>query len=217
VAGLVIGAALIAAVLWLGRGPAAIDYLVVRGDTLHRIATAHDVSVEDLKAWNGLEGDLIQVGQVLRIHAGEPAPQVGSARSASTPRPRSTATSGSARSLPPEQPCLPPPDLDAVGEGDEAVYLASKGLSKAAVDTVMGPALQGLVTCVPEGSQPDGVMTLDIEVACTGRVSTVRVIDDGALPEELVDCVTDNLRYAAFPAHDLPDGFGFELPVSFRW
>ena len=215
-AGLAAGLILVVVVVLVPRGPAALDHEVLRGDTLGRIAAEYGVSVEQLRAWNGLEGDLIHVGQVLRIHAAgkesDPGPRRARSRAGAT-----APTSGSARALPPELPCLPPPDPEALGEGDEPVFLASLGLSQAQVEAAMGAALPGLHSCVAPGSEPSGVLTFELQVACTGRVSSVRVLDRATLPDPLVDCVADSLRYAAFPAHDLPDGFGFHYPVSFRW
>ena len=47
-------------------------YTVVRGDTLGRIARQQDCTVAELRAWNGIEGDLIEIGQVLVVgEAGE--------------------------------------------------------------------------------------------------------------------------------------------------
>jgi phosphate transport system substrate-binding protein len=43
------------------------DYTVVSGDTLSRIAHAHSVSVEDLRKWNDLHGDMLKVGQELKL------------------------------------------------------------------------------------------------------------------------------------------------------
>ena len=45
----------------------AIDYTVASGDTLAKIASEHSVSVADLRKWNHLHGDMLQVGQVLRV------------------------------------------------------------------------------------------------------------------------------------------------------
>ncbi len=42
-------------------------YRVASGDVLGRIAQNHNVKVEDLKAWNNLNGNLIRVGQNLNI------------------------------------------------------------------------------------------------------------------------------------------------------
>ena len=42
-------------------------YTVVRGDTLFRIAKNHGVTVNDLKNWNNLQGNIISVGQKLAV------------------------------------------------------------------------------------------------------------------------------------------------------
>lgn len=42
-------------------------YVVKKGDTLHKIATKHGISVSTLKKRNGLKGDNIRVGQKLKI------------------------------------------------------------------------------------------------------------------------------------------------------
>jgi LysM repeat protein len=47
-------------------------YSVVRGDTLGRIGKSQSVSVTDLREWNGLTGDLIEVDQVLKLGEGGP-------------------------------------------------------------------------------------------------------------------------------------------------
>ena len=57
--------------------PAMVEYAVRPADTLYDIARAHGVSVDDLIAWNRLDGTLIRVGQVLALAPGNdlPAPQ----------------------------------------------------------------------------------------------------------------------------------------------
>ncbi|HSR53769.1 MAG TPA: LysM peptidoglycan-binding domain-containing protein [Acidobacteriota bacterium] len=47
-------------------------YVVRRGDSLGRIANLYDVGVSELRAWNGLRGNLIHPGQELLVRA--PAP-----------------------------------------------------------------------------------------------------------------------------------------------
>jgi phosphate transport system substrate-binding protein len=42
-------------------------YTVVSGDTLSRIAQAHSVTVDDLRKWNHLHSDILQVGQELVV------------------------------------------------------------------------------------------------------------------------------------------------------
>lgn len=46
---------------------ASSTYEVVSGDTLSKIARAHSVSVEDLRKWNDLHGDMLKVGQELKL------------------------------------------------------------------------------------------------------------------------------------------------------
>lgn len=48
------------------------EYRVQKGDTLYSIARRHGTTVEALKALNGLNGDVIKVGQVLRV-SGSPS------------------------------------------------------------------------------------------------------------------------------------------------
>jgi peptidoglycan endopeptidase LytE len=49
-------------------GPSAIRHQVQRGDTLHKIARMYDVSVRQVRDWNGIGADgVIYPGQVLSI------------------------------------------------------------------------------------------------------------------------------------------------------
>ncbi|SDJ80056.1 transglycosylase SLT domain-containing protein [Billgrantia gudaonensis] len=45
------------------------EYVVQQGDTLSRIASQHGISVDELRRYNGLQGDIIQVGQSLDMPA----------------------------------------------------------------------------------------------------------------------------------------------------
>jgi membrane-bound lytic murein transglycosylase D len=56
-------------------------YRVNRGDTLAGIATRYDVSVQDLKRWNGLSGNAVAAGQRLRITS-DLAPNAATAKRA---------------------------------------------------------------------------------------------------------------------------------------
>lgn len=53
-----------------GRGSEANEYRIQPGDTLSEIATRHQVPVSTLRQANELNGDVIRVGQVLRIPRG---------------------------------------------------------------------------------------------------------------------------------------------------
>lgn len=45
-------------------------YIVQHGDTLNKISQKYNVSVQQIKQWNGLSSDLILVGQKLTVHGG---------------------------------------------------------------------------------------------------------------------------------------------------
>jgi hypothetical protein len=169
---------------------------VVAGDTLGAIARAHGVTVEALMAENGLQSDLIEVGQVLVLPAGSPEP----AAAPSIRRPRPGPASPKA--------CLPPP----TGADGEAGMAASAGLSpddvRASLDAV-GPAL---AACAPPGRS--GQVDLVVVVDCTGVVRSV--VPQGAPPADadVVGCLVEQLQRASFPAHALPDGERFVYPLT---
>lgn len=57
----------------------ASEYTVRRGDTLSGIAKHYGLSVAQLRAANGMNGDLLQVGQKLQIPGNTPAPAANTA------------------------------------------------------------------------------------------------------------------------------------------
>lgn len=201
--------------------PEPVRYSVVRGDTLGEIARAHGVTVDDLRAWNDLEGDLIEVDQVLVIHlAGAPtSTPVRSGRTRSDKKGRSVQAAppptGTSWSLPPERPCLPPPEVDLAE--DAFATAASQGLDAADVKQVIDAFVPRTVECAPDGWQDSGTLVVDLSVACSGRVQHVEVVSDGSLPAEMVSCLTDRLRFAPFPAHALPDGDRVRVPMHYAF
>ena len=58
----------------LAAAQTATTYVVRPGDTLYRISLAHNLTVDQLRALNGIEGDGIQVGQTLRLTSRVPMP-----------------------------------------------------------------------------------------------------------------------------------------------
>jgi hypothetical protein len=94
--------------------------------------------------------------------------------------------------------------------GDHA-YAMAQGLSATSVSRVTSAFLKNTLSCVPgEG----GSMQAEIVVGCDGRVSHVEVLDSD-LSSASTSCVAQTLAYMGFPAHDMPDGFTFVLPLSY--
>lgn len=217
---------------------ASTSYTVVKGDTLSRIAREYDVTVAELKTWNGLSSDRIEIGQVLSIRSAatpEPPPPKKAAPTKRTSRPRSTTqrpssgrpsaatpsaapdtdvaveSSGPARlslSMPSAKRCLAGPDV----QGDEGMA-ASQGLTQQQIRTAVDRFLPRVLPCVTEA--PPGPMQLAFVVGCNGRVRSVRPASDPGWPSRLTGCVVDAFHKAPFPAHDLPAGETFTIPLQF--
>ena len=117
---------LLLAACWTREDAGVVEVTVKRGDTLWAIARRYGVTVDELRAWNGLSGDRIEVGQVLRVHtdgaAAPPAAAKGRGRRRRAAKPAAEAPSGGL-TMPAPKPCLAPPTLEAVlaDEGLEAL------------------------------------------------------------------------------------------------
>ena len=57
---------------WLAANRSRGEHVVSRGETLSEIATKHRVSLSRLRAVNNKNGDLVRIGEVLRIPASSP-------------------------------------------------------------------------------------------------------------------------------------------------
>lgn len=202
-----------------------VEHTVVRGDTLGKLAKTHGVTVAQIKAWNGLSSDRIDVGQVLvvgREGEADPKEQEPVAQT-HKPRKKKRSTGGTVQAtvtsstpglvMPAPKACLSGP-TEADAHGTEAGFASSQGLSHAQVKAGMDAALPGLVACV-DGAWPVGRAELELTAGCDGRIRAVRVVDDGGLDSGLLSCVRERLGYAEFPAHDLPDGETFVYPLVF--
>lgn len=202
-------------------------YTVVRGDTLGRIARQQGCTVAELRAWNGIEGDLIEIGQVLvvgeaRDGAAEPSSTVKRTPGAGRLRRQAPAREGArepavkdglALRMPAPKACLAEP-TDVETTGMEAAFMASRGLDGGQVREALRAFEPNLVRCLTAGDGTAGRLGLELTVGCDGRVAAVALVDDDGLPSGLVSCVRDTLRFVPFPAHDMPDGFTFGYPVT---
>lgn len=201
--------------------PDPVRYVVEKGDTLWHIARFHGVQVAEIETWNGLSDDSIEVGQILLIYP----PGAGDAIEATDRRGRTgkvsggriettpSAASGRELRMPDAKPCLAGPDEATLGENG-LEFAASAGLSYTETKAAMDVFLPRLGRCVPEEGA-SGTASLELTVGCSGRVAEVRMLDSGGLPADMVSCVRETLRYAEFPAHDIPDGFTFAYPLTF--
>jgi hypothetical protein len=67
-----------------------------------------------------------------------------------------------------------------------------------------------------DGRVASGTVILDVTVGCDGRVSAVEVLSDETGSDGFADCVARVFAYAPFPAHDMPDGANFGLPLRYE-
>ena len=67
-----------------------------------------------------------------------------------------------------------------------------------------------------DGRSASGTLVLDITAGCDGVVSDVDVLSDDTGDSSFGECVADVMAYAPFPAHDMPDGVSFTLPLRYE-
>ncbi len=211
--------------------PATPVYEVVRGDTLSTIARRFGTTPQQLRDWNGLEGDLIVPGQRLRVGAepdrvpawralaswwddddGPPDPTGGGTsprvrsrapRTGSAPGPAAGADEAEvARSPAPLS--LPParPCLEeAAGIEADASFGRSQGLEPGQVQTAVTAFQHEALRCYTDGVGAAGEVVLALAVGCDGRVRRSSVQRDDTGDAGFASCVAETFRYAPFPAH----------------
>lgn len=182
-------------------------HVVVRGDTLTRIANHHGVTVQELMTWNGLTSDRIEVGQSL-ILKGSQAPVAAP----DVPKPQPAKRKRVTKRRPKAKPCVQGPSLDDL-DNDEVDIRGSQGLEYQQLRTAMG-SFPSLVGDCFEGPWPSATVMTSIVVGCSGVVQHVKVLDGGGLEEGVLNCMSETLRLVEFPAHDMPDGFTFQYPIQ---
>ena len=194
----------------------SVEYVVERGDTLGRIAKQHGVTVAQLRTWNGISGDLIEVGQVIIIRTEEQTVTVQPTKrrkgAVSGKRSQAAAHPKSGLSMPPKRKCLAGPSLEALSE-DEPDFQASAGLSLEQIRGPFSAFLPKLGRCFENG-WPTATVDFEITAGCDGRVSRVAVLDGDGVESAVLECMRSTLMYVGLPAHDMPDGMTFRYPVS---
>ena len=113
----------------------------------------------------------------------------------------------SALVMPAAKRCLSQPLFDDLD--DDTGFWASNGLSQEEVALSMDAFLPALERCVPAGTSITAEAELDLTVACNGRVAEVAMEEPRGMTRSMSSCISSTLRYAAFPAHDVQDGFSF--------
>lgn len=114
--------------------------------------------------------------------------------------------------VPRPEPCIP---FDA--EPAEGEMVTPAGLSYEEVKMALNRVIQTALYC----GQPDGFsevhLTFEITVGCDGVVSKIETFDDGGAPAPYVTCVSDVIKKADFPPHDIEDGMPVTYPVNVAW
>ncbi len=200
------------------KGPEATTITVVRGDTLGKLAKTHGVTVEQLREWNGLQGDLIEVGQELTLYLG-PAPDVVPSAPKKRParKPRASKPSpGLPSSLaglkkPARKACLAGPSEVA----DDKGWAGSEGLQPAEVTKGVDKMLPHMGDCITDGANVGGTLWIRLNIGCDGTVHATSVAEDPGWTPEVTACVRKVLSFAEFPAHQLPKGEEVVQPISF--
>ena len=224
IAALVLGGALVFG-LAVGWVPRPTTYVVQKGDSVAQIARANRVSVSDVVRWNSIEdADRIEVGQVLLLWPTSPMAQVQArakvksgvtTHAVKVPAAGSLVGSRAALSMPAPKACKAGPTEADLAGTDEA-YVGSQGLSRDAIRKSMGGFVGNTLPCIQQDAHfPEHTLLLEITVGCNGQVSDIYVADQGDWPPSTTSCVVDTLKYAPFPAHDLPDGERFAYPLKF--
>lgn len=210
---------------WLLRsdGP---QHTVQSGDTLWGIARAHGVSVDQLRTWNRLSGDHLEVGDRLQVGPGGASlddKPVAPVADASRRRKRSqrktikapaepSGAGADGLTMPAPEPCV----AFTGDPGDEGM-VAPEGLTVAQARTALNGVLSDALSCMPDPDVDRIDLVFELVVGCDGVVSRVATLDSGAGSARYAACVAAVLSYADFPAHDLPDGDTITYPVTVEW
>ncbi len=94
------------------------EHVVGKGEVLGKIAKKHGVTVAALREANGLQGDMIRIGQKLKVPAKAAAPAVGQVASVTPPVSRPVAPAAVAPQAPTTAPAADADRVYVVSKGD---------------------------------------------------------------------------------------------------
>jgi len=100
--------------------------------------------------------------------------------------------------------------------GEEGITV-SRGLDAGQISAGMSGISRYTPRCFPRGTEGTYTVLTEVVVGCDGRVAEVVTLDPGAVPDRIVSCIETTLASAAFPAHALPDGVTFQIPLKFSF
>ncbi len=117
--------------------------------------------------------------------------------------------------MPEPKTCLAGAVSEGVADEDGFSMSGSAGLTADQVSQAVRGFQRQTLRC-RDGRVASGQVILDVTVGCDGRVSAVEVLSDETGADGFGDCVARVFGYAPFPAHDLPDGANFGLPLRYE-
>jgi len=117
--------------------------------------------------------------------------------------------------MPDAKACLGAAASEGAADDEGFSMGGSQGLSGDQITSAVRGFQRQTLRC-REGRTVSGTVQLELTVGCDGRVSSVDVLADGTDDSSFADCVARTMGYAGFPAHDLPDGAVFGLPLRFE-
>lgn len=113
---------------------------------------------------------------------------------------------------PKPEPCK---TFDADPEEGEFAY--PDGLSYEQVTGALNKVIQTALRCPRPAGATELHLTYELLVGCDGVVSSIETVDDGGAPDDYAQCISDVVKKADFPAHDMPDGMTVTYPVTVAW
>jgi len=117
--------------------------------------------------------------------------------------------------MPDAKACLGPAASEGTADDEGFSIGGSAGLSADQIGSAIRGFQRQTLRC-REGKAVSGTVEIELIVGCDGRVSAADVLSDGTGDSAFADCVARTMTYAPFPAHDLPDGAIFGLPLRFE-